>query len=195
MLTLFKPGKRVLTALMALCVGPAIAAQGRGTRFPLPVAAVMTTLQRAGLSVDIAHLEMPTNMTSTSSQPSLHIAGAELLSDGRLRVRLSCEVLAECQPFFVNTAVATHETELLTLASLRSTLPSERPSKPLNRAVLKAGDQVQLFLHDERMRISMPVISIDSGTVGAEVRVSSLDHKQTFRAFVVSASLVRGVLP
>ncbi len=186
---------RVLIAVVALCAARLAAGQEQPGRFPLTAAAVIRALQRAGVPVDMVHLQMPQNLTANSNQPSLQIAGAELLSDGGLRLRISCERVAECQPFFVDTAGKGHETDLVTLASLRPTLPGPETRNAPNRAVLRAGAQVQMLLEDERMRISIPVVTIDTGTVGAEVRVSSLDHKQTFRAFVVSAAVVRGVLP
>ena len=45
------------------------------------------------------------------------------------------------------------------------------------------------------MRISVPVISIDSGGIGKDVRVSSLDRKITYQATVVNAQVVQGSLP
>ena len=52
-----------------------------------------------------------------------------------------------------------------------------------------------LLLEDKQMQISLPVLSIDGGRLGSTVRVSSMDHKNTYLATIVSAQVVRGTLP
>ena len=61
--------------------------------------------------------------------------------------------------------------------------------------MVRPGDHAVLLLEDSHMRITLPVIAIDSGRVGGEVRVSSLDRKTTFRAIVLESGAVRGDLP
>ena len=120
---------------------------------------------------------------------------AELLPDSRLRVRLACAQASECQPFLATVTVPTKTGALENISALRSSFPSHVPIGTVHSLGLRAGQRAILLMEDEHMRIALPVISIDSGAVGSEVRVSSVDRKQLFRGTVLSAQTVRGSLP
>ena len=45
-----------------------------------------------------------------------------------------------------------------------------------------------------QMRIQLPAVAVDTGAPGTEVRVTSADHRHTYRGVVVDADTVKGVL-
>ena len=188
-----KVDKRMLILAGALCAMHS-GAQDLTIRFPVPLSAVLASLLKAGVSVNPAQIQMPQNLTATSNQIVLKITTAELMSDGHLRIRFSCQELGACQPFFASAGV-TPGTEMAALGSLRAATSSEKLPATRHPPLVQAGAEAQLVLHDEHMWITIPVLTIDTGVAGAEVRVSSLDRKRIFRAFVVSPGVVRGVLP
>lgn len=190
-------GLHLTFVLMAASVfpGPASRAQSSERRFPLTNAAVVTALQGAGLSITAPEVELPLQLTTSSQNPTLRVTGAELLADGRMRVRLVCQIATECIPFFATVNLRGNGGALTTVASLGSSSRPHVPIRALSGPVLRAGDHTVLFMQDDHMRIALPVISIDSGAIGAEVRVSSPDRKKTFRGIVINSQAVQGNLP
>lgn len=161
----------------------------------LSVNTVVTMLRGAGLTVDAQQIAIPPGLTAMKEQPALALEGAELERGGNLRVRVACTHRVECSPFYATIALPSQEAGVAAIQTLRPAMAQAEAAPTRTVAVLRPGEETSLLLEDGQMRISLPVIAIDSGSVGAEVRVVSLDHKTTFRSVVVSPTLVRGVLP
>lgn len=168
--------------------------QAARARFPLNSGDIVTTLEAAGLSVTASQLELPPSLSATSQDPALHLASAEVLADGRLRVRLLCKS-NECLPFFVMVHLGARDAPLAEIAALNSSIRADAPIKEPNGPALRVGERTIFLMDDDHMRIALPVVSIDSGAVGSEVRVSSLDHKKIFHGIVLSSRAVQGNLP
>ena len=60
--------------------------------------------------------------------------------------------------------------------------------------VAKSGAHATLLLEGDRMHIKVPVICLETGEVGHTIRVAAADHKQTYSAEVVDATLLKGTL-
>ena len=179
-------------ALSALA--PAIPAQtAGGQRFAVANTALVDLLQQTGITVSAGQIQLPSGL-SASTKSDLQITGAETLSGDRLRVRVSCGSGGECMPFLaiVNLQGAAAVSAGAAL-SLKFHVESSIRSSGL--PTLRAGEHTMLLMEDGHMRILIPVLSIDSGGIGTEIRVSSLDRKQIFRATVLSSEIVRGPLP
>jgi hypothetical protein len=165
-------------------------------RVPLTGTIVALTLAQAGVHVDAQAIELPASLSSTAVDPQLRITGAELLADGRLRVRLACRQTSECHPFLATLRPASTPESMADFLSLQTSLPSARSTQPNDGTErVLAGQRATLFFEDTHMRITLPVLVIDSGAPGSEVRVSTLDRKQTFRALVAGPGTLRGTLP
>ena len=165
-------------------------------RVPLTGAVVAAALTGAGLHVEGSQIELPGSLATTNTDPQLRVTGAELLPDGRLRVRLACRQAGECQPFMATLRSSSTPEAMAGLLALRRSFQStfaEHPNGNTDR--LLAGQHATLHLESTHMYITVPVVAIDSGAPGAEVRVSSLDRKQLYRAVVADPSTVRGALP
>ncbi|MGI4756697.1 MAG: flagella basal body P-ring formation protein FlgA, partial [Janthinobacterium lividum] len=61
-------------------------------------------------------------------------------------------------------------------------------------ASVRVGAKLTLLMEEGHMHIHLPVIAIDNSTAGNEIRVTTPDHKQMFRAVVVDAATVRGIV-
>lgn len=170
-------------------------AQGLTARFPLDADAVVVTLSASGLSVNAGDITLPADLTAAVTHPVLRITHAEAVQGERVRLRLVCENGGDCLPFFAvlqrhGPGKASATASQLGLESPRT--PSTTYAKS---AVLRAGTRAVFLLQTEHMRITIPVVSIDSGAPGAEVRVASLDHKQLYHGVVSDSTTVRGTLP
>lgn len=185
-----------LLALAAAASTIPLQAQTPGERFPLTGAVVAAALNRTGLAVVATQIDLPSPLSAATKEPQLRVTMADLLPDGRLRVRLACQQTGDCMPFLATVRLPSAPESLTAMANLQKTVKTaSTPIHPAATGHLLAGQHATLLMEDNRMRIALEVISIDSGVPGSEVRVSSLDRKQTFRAVVVDAGTVRGTLP
>ncbi len=183
-----------LPLLAAMAASPPLTAQ-MVERVPLTGATVAAALTGAGLHVEGSQIELPGALATTNTDPQLRVTGAELLPDGRLRVRLACRQAGECQPFMATLRSSGPEAMAGLLSLRRSLQPPSAAHSNGNTDRLIAGQHATLHLESTHMLITVPVVAIDSGAPGTEVRVSSLDHKQLYRAVVADAGTVRGALP
>ena len=170
-------------------------AQAPLPRFPLTSTLVSAALEVAGLRVTPAQIVLPLQLATESEHPVLHVIGAELVSGSRLRIRLACNSNRDCQPFFALVERSSTDPALNFMASLPSSSAPDLPIRTGTAPGIRAGQHATLLMEDDHMRISVPIISIDSGAVGKEVRVSSLDRKTTYQATVLGPQMVRGSLP
>ncbi len=185
----------VLAFAAAINAAPALHGQRREGRYPLSQATVAAVLEKAGLPVPPGQLELPGSLSAATEQPELRITSAELLADGRMRVRLACRGAGQCQPFLATVALPSAENSLAGVLAVNASLHAASTALPPRGPSLQAGQHAVLLMEDEHMRIALPVIVIDSGAAGAEVRVSSPDRKKTFRGVVAGDGVVRGNLP
>ncbi len=189
--------RALLLASLALLatVGTLLQAQGPVHRIPITALAVAQILAQSGLVVDPRQIQLPASLTSSTELPTLRMDGAELLPDGRLRVRISCQQAGQCQSFLAS--VETHGTgdSLATLGAFDSNRARAGSTRSTSLSALQAGKPATLLMEDPHMRIQLPVIAIDSGAVGAAVRVSSLDRKQIFHGVVTREQTVKADLP
>ena len=179
----------------ALCAKGDCLAQAASSRYPLLPAAIADALKAAGVLAAPSDVTLPSALTASVPSPQLTLGSPERSGPTQIRVRVTCAQSGQCLPFMV---VADLHNPAAALAAQRQLAPhTEAKASGQGTAgeMLRAGQHATLLLEDERMRISLPVISIDTGAPGAQVRVASLDRKQTFRAVVSAAATVRGVLP
>ena len=171
-----------------------ISAQRPASRYAITQDDVARALKAAGVTLESSQILTQAILTSAAQAPSLEVSFAGFSNPSSLRFRLACKVTSQCLPFFAlaqftgpNEAYAAQQT------LLPRTLPA-REKEVTVRPRLVAGQHASFLMDDDRMRIRVPVISIDSGPVGAEVRVTSLDRKQMYHGTVMNEETVRGTL-
>jgi len=193
-------------------------------RYEVPASAVAAALTTEGLLIapDRLHLAMP--LSAASPAPQLHVAGAQLEHDGSLRLRIICRKAGECMPFFATVAKSDSETALAAITGLHpaatapvagtalgsgsplavagnAASPASGSAGPVSLTAAAArpqgitvGARITLQLTDAQMRIQLPAVAMDTGAPGTEVRVTSADHRHTYRGVVIDADTVKGVL-
>ena len=170
------------------------AAGGSAIRYTVPLSTVAAALTADGLAVTPGQIALSVPLTATTPSPHFHIAAVDPRPDGALHLRIVCRSSVECLPFFA-TVTPADGTDLLAALATRQT--DSRAAATLLRqhpAGVSTGARITLELTDTQMRIHLPAIAIDTGIPGAEVRVASLDRKQTWRGVVVDSSTVKGGL-
>ncbi len=205
------PAHHVLIGMLCLGAGNShhAAAQGKlSQRYPLSADAISRALHRDGLDVRAEDVHMPMPLSTAVSDPLLEIVGMDRLPDGHLRLRLRCQHAGECLPFGVTLMHDVVVPMLLVSAqppaasagvgsSMAPTLPQPVGTPvfgPEAAVVVRAGTRLTLLLEEGHMHIHLPVVALDSATGDGNIRVATPDHKHTYRATVVDATTVRGIM-
>lgn len=150
-------------------------------RTPITVAQVSKALAAAGLTGNPERVEMLSSMSSLEPHAALRVASVEPMAVGDVRVRLRCERNSICLPFYVVVHNATGKIE-----------PAIRQERlPM---MVHGGDHVMLICEGKGVQITLPVICLQNGVAGQQVRVRSTDRKKTYLARVVRPGLVSAQL-
>ena len=193
-----------------------IAQRALPARYPISEAAIAGVLRARGLDVEPTQIRLPMQISSPSASPGLEIVSAQRFGGVRVRLRLRCQKVSECLPFYVVLNLRSEsELQLFVPGSNAPAMSSGQPfaaaaqreiswpvsaqarggavSLPVAPATgVHVGEHITLLIQDGHMQIQLPALAIDTGAPGSEVRVCSEDHKKTFRGFVLDANTVRG---
>jgi flagellar basal body P-ring formation chaperone FlgA len=179
---------RYISALIGLAAAalPVMAATARVAINPAQVAGAISN---AGIKISPEQVTLLADVVANQADPTLVVESMERWGDNRMKVRMNC-ANSECLPFFV--AVQWGQTEPTPAAfTNRGSVGASASLKPI---VLHAGSAATLILDSDHVHIKLPVICLESGTVGQTIRVASKDHRQTFTAQVGDPAALKGIV-
>jgi hypothetical protein len=199
--------------LLVLLTGCATAQGLNGSRYPITERDIAKELDVVGIDVDASQIHLPVHMDAADASPKLEIVTAQPLRDSQLRLELRCPTTSVCLPFLamldvkdanlvsaaIRLKIGSANTSRQRMASqggaqvdqeLRGSGVSAREDRPR----LKVGSRAVLEMRDGHMEIHIQVLAIDSGSIGQQVRVCTLDRKKVFQATVTGEGTVTGVM-
>lgn len=178
---------RIAALIVAIALGlPAAMASAQHAITPQQIAAA---LDSAGMSTTPEQVVLLTDVVATTASPALKFESAELWSDRRIKVRLSCVKSDECLPFFV----AVQGSQAQPVAADSSSAATAAKSAA-NSPAIRAGGHATLLLEGDHIHIKLSVVCLESGAIGQTIRVASLDRKLTYLAQVDGDRTLRGKL-
>jgi hypothetical protein len=171
---------------------PAAPAPAHAAITPAQIAAAVTA---AGMKISPEQVTLLTDVVATTASPRLDVESIEPWGDQRMRVRLSCAASEQCLPFIVAVRLSKPDAAQLDNAASDHLLAkaSRTATDPTNFAV-RAGAQATLLLDGGHVHIRLIVVCLENGAAGQTIRVSSLDHRQSYRAKVVGEAVLRASL-
>jgi hypothetical protein len=178
---------RISALIVAIALGIPVAAAS--AQSAIATEQIAAALSSAGINTTPEQVVLLTNVVATTTAPELKVESAELWSDHRMKVRLSCVKQEECLPFFVAVRGNQPQAALPALASSTVT-PQTKPNSP----AMRAGAHATLLLEGSHVHIKLPVLCLENGAIGQTIRVSSLDHRLTYVAQVDANLTLRGKL-
>ena|ERR1700761_3687831 len=199
----------LLTILLASVAGSAMAQGVNGSRYPITATDVAKELGVAGINLDASQIHLPVNMNASSASPNLEIVTVRSLKDNHVRLELRCRTTSECLPFLATLDI--EDADALT-AAIRLKADSTNSASPKvsqpggmqidqelrgfrgDRGRLRVGSQAVMEIRDGHIDIHLQVLAIDSGSIGQQVRVCTLDRKKVFHATVTGEGSVSGVM-
>ncbi len=183
---------------------------------------VVAALDAAEVPLESAEVKLLAQNIASTAEPRLEVRGLEAVGDRGARVRMGCEAHEQCLPFYVGVtwadakiAKAALRLEFLPGSSPDRSAPTGRRSGENTRMAAKVegpakgnenvvrdakgpdvhpGSHATLLIDGQRLHIKLPVVCLEKGSPGRTIRVTSLDHKQTYLAEVVDSTLLKGTL-
>jgi len=182
-----------------LMIGAAFAtAAGQASpteRVAISAEQVAGAIAATGAVVRASQVKFLAQVSASREDISLEVVSVKN-HDQQATVKLRCHNSQECLPFYVLV-------ERVGAVSL----PVPAPVKELPRrdgrpaaagtaslSMVRGGDRATLVLESSDLRISLPVICLESGEQGQKIRVSSRDHKQFYEGEIVAAGFLKGRL-
>jgi hypothetical protein len=187
---------------VALALASGAMAQGvTGPRYPIANTDIAKELVVVGVNVNASQVHIPVGISATVASPKLEFVAAESMKDGQARLELRCAETSECLPFFatldVNDAArVSAEIRLKAGASATASRPTalQMRAGSGSQTQLRVGSHAVLVIRAGHLDIHLPVMAIDTGAVGQQVRVCTLDRKKVFHGTVTAEGTVTGVM-
>jgi hypothetical protein len=195
-----------LTAALLGLASP-LAAQAR-VRYSVDEQMVAGALGKQGIAVTSAQVLLPMRITAAEPAPSLVVLRTQKARDGKVQVQMRCTEAKDCLPFLVTLDLPHADAEQLLRLS-RPASPNEsvvsvsadgelapgKSAQPGSTApVLRKGQRLVLWMDQGHIEIHIPVVALESGAPGQQVRVATADRKSLYRAFVLDADNAKGIV-
>jgi hypothetical protein len=185
--------KHNLISMGTLALGLALTVPAVAAQNVITAEQVAAALNGAGLTTSVKQVVLLTEVVASTNAPTLKIESMQQWSDHETKVRLSCVKPQECLPFFV--AIRGSQAQAVSpLLADHSSVATLRAKSDSGSLAVHAGSREVLRLEGGHVHIQMYVVCLENGSVGQTIRVSSLDHKQTYLAEVDSGQMLRGTL-
>jgi BMFP domain-containing protein YqiC len=181
---------------MMLCASVATAAgQARAAeRVAISAQQIADAMAATGATVRAAQVKFISQVSASTEGSRLEVVSVKN-HDAQATVKLRCRNRQECLPFYVLVEdVGPTPPVFIPVKEATRQGTRQAPGAALPLAMVRGGDRATLVLESSDLRISLPVICLQSGGQGQKVRVSSPDHKQFFEGEVVAAGFLKGRL-
>lgn len=171
---------------------PAAVGQDTSARFPISSERVARAIMAAGVPVTAAQVRLLAQVNALGPDSGLEVINMAKWSGDTWKVELRCSDPRVCLPFYV-LVQAGRSGAFDGISALRSgPLARRNVSHSLRKQILmRNGDPATLVFENPSVRITMPVICLQSGNRGQTIRVVSTDHKRFFKAEIVNPGLVK----
>jgi hypothetical protein len=171
--------------LLAAAVTPVRAADN--SRTPISRDWILGVLEASGINITPDQMEPLSSVTAAGPNPRLKVVSVEVLDGESDKVRLQCEQPNTCLPFYV----LLHWGEPGSPQNGRTTPPPRQPENIL----VRSGKAAVLVFEGDFLRMTLPVMCLQNGGLGQQVRVLNKETRKTYLAHVTALGVVTFVLP
>jgi len=169
------------------------AAQPRETRFSISPQRVTDALIAAGVPVASHQVRFLSPVSANVADSAVQVMSVAKWTGDALKVELRCQDHRACLPFYVLLNAGTADTPGPTIGSTATASPKTL-EVPVKQVLMRDGDPATLVFENTTLRITLPVICLQSGNRGQKIRVSSKDRKHFFKAEIVDLGLLKATL-
>ncbi|MGA9811405.1 MAG: flagella basal body P-ring formation protein FlgA [Terriglobales bacterium] len=182
----------MVTVLLLAGAGISVRAED-APRMPISRDCILRALHSSGVSILPEQMEELSGMTAAEPNPPLKVLSVDMLDADSDKVLLRCEHPNTCLPFYV----------LVNWGRLEDG-SAARPGRPDNKAaqsdrqavnpLVRSGRTVVLMLEGEYIHMTLPVLCLQNGGRGQQVRVISKETKKRYVARVTGPGVVTSAL-
>jgi len=173
-------------------LGLCFAADSAAKRFPVTPQMVMNAMKSRSIPVDGVQVTLSAPITSATPNPELEVQSVSMTGTHRAMLRLACKNTADCIPFYISAAWQ-DDASIIPLPALAPTQQTHTASMALQPTdFLRAGTPAVLTIDDDRLHIQLRVITLQSGSQGEMIRVTTPDRRRAFVAEVINSRLLKG---
>lgn len=181
----------MVTVLLLAGAGTTVRAED-APRTPISRDCILRALHSSGVSILPEQMEELSGMTAAEPNPPLKVLSVDMLDADSDKVLLRCEHPNTCLPFYVLVNWGRLED-----GSARPGRPDRKPGEPEPQPVnllVRSGRTVVLMLEGEYIHMTLPVLCLQNGGRGQQVRVISKDTKKRYVARVTGPGVVTSAL-
>jgi len=167
---------------------------GDNPRTPITREWILAVLEASGIQITPDQMEQLSSVTAAEPHPRLKVANVEVLDGESDKVRLQCQQPNTCLPFYVLLHWGEPGDEKPAHPGRqdgRTTQPGLRPEDML----VRSGKGAVLVFAGDFIRMTLPVMCLQNGGRGQQVRVLNKETKKTYLARVTGPGVVTSVLP
>ncbi len=135
-------------------------------------------------------MEELSGMTAAEPDPPLKVLSIDMLDGESDKVLLRCEHPSACLPFYV----LVHWGPIRGGSARRPGQRDKQPAQQPGNLLVRSGRTVVLRLDGEYVHMTLPVLCLQNGGRGQEVRVISKDTKRRYVARVTGRGVVTSAL-
>lgn len=185
---------RVITIVAALLLAgrAATVRADDSRRIPISREAILSALHYSGIGIAPTQMEQLSGVTAAEPSPLLRVISIDMLDGESDKVLLRCEHPNTCLPFYVLVHWGQPGDES---AGRSGRLGANSISAtPTQKLLVRSGRFVILMLDGEYIHMTMPVLCLQNGGRGQQVRVISKTTKKRYVARVTGPGVVVSVL-
>ena len=179
----------MVTVLLLAGTGASVRADD-APRTPISRERILGALHSSGISILPDQMEQLSGMTAAEPNPPLKVLNIDMLDGESDKVLLRCEHPHTCLPFYVLVHWGQRKGGSAARRGQRAQESAQHPGNLL----VHSGKTVVLMLEGEYVHMTLPVLCLQNGGRGQEVRVISKDTKKRYVARVTGRGVVTSAL-
>jgi hypothetical protein len=188
-----------------LCFVAAVAVHAAAGQkaYTIEASQAVLALSAKGVEASAQQISLVANVVASQPHPALEalavgpLEGAGASANGagaRFWVKLGCQDAGVCLPFYAMVTLPVGDSADL-IEGLRGAGKIKGPGmKHDSSFTIPAGAHATLVLEGSQSRVEIPVVTLEPGMAGSEIRIATPDHRNFYRATVVGPGLLKGLL-
>jgi len=186
---------KIALALMTFLLGGAavvVRADGN-SRTPIGREWILSALDSSGIQICPDQMEQLSSVTAAVPNPRLRVMSVDVLDGESDKVKLQCEHPDRCLPFYVLLHWGQPGDEHYVSSGRQDVRPTS-PGLSRKDMWVRSGKPAVMVFEGDLIRMTLPVLCLQNGGRGQQVRVLNKETKRTYLARVTGPGVVTSVL-
>ena len=176
----------VCVLLVAVLV-PLAQGESAAAKTQITTSQVAKAMEAAGWNVSAAQVKFLTQVRGNGADPALQVVQVSRWLKDSAKAKLRCRDRHVCLPFYVLIeGIKDIRSDVAKNAGQKATFDTA-----VQPPLMRQGEAATLIFANKELRITIPVICLQSGRRGQTIRVTSADRRRFFTGEIVGPGLLR----